>query len=54
MLTKIILKEMIRLVENRALKFDRYYKQIEKIILFPDNTKNFLRFEKSLLSMVLR
>jgi hypothetical protein len=43
---------MIRLIQNRALKYDRYYKQLEKIILFTDNTKNFIKFEKTLLNMV--
>ena len=43
---------MIRLIQNRALEYDRFYKQIEKIILFTDNTKTFLKFEKTLLNMV--
>ena len=43
---------MIRLIENHALTYDRYYKQIEKLTLFTDNTKNFLKFEKVLLNMV--
>lgn len=43
---------MFSLLESESLNYDRFYKPLEKLTLYSDNTKSFLKFEKYLLQMV--